>query len=214
MPKSILIVDDDGQTLGALATVLEERGYAPMAIDAEDEPAEQFAAMAAELVFISLLAPNALGVCEKIRDHPDGAIVPIVLVGTGAESVSSPSAALAHGADYFFGLPLDHAKVVAKVQTYVGAGDKASVSVAPRPVAAAVPKDDFPTLPQFAWLAEAPQGQPSDQVLSDASAELVARMDAEAAARAALAEQDEARRKVEDEARRKVEDEARRKVED
>ncbi|MEO0594348.1 MAG: hypothetical protein AAFZ38_12285, partial [Myxococcota bacterium] len=124
MDKSILVIDDDRRSLEELADALEDRGYAPVVVAPDEQPEEQFEIIKPELVFLSLTSTRAFGTCEDIRELPDGAIVPIIFVGTGTawEKVRSPSDALSYGGDYFFQHPLELSKVLAKVQTYVGPG--------------------------------------------------------------------------------------------
>lgn len=129
MPKPILVVDDAHQTLAELARALAEAGYAPALLGVGTIAVEHFAAQRPDLVFVSLGLPEPLTVCEGIRSDPDGAIVPIVLVGRDHPDVRSPADALNQGADFYFELPLDKAKMLAKVQTYIGRGDKTPQAV-------------------------------------------------------------------------------------
>jgi DNA-binding response OmpR family regulator len=142
MAKAILLLDDAESSLGPLAGAIEKAGYAPTVVDVATDVVSHFAAQPADLLFMSLRAEGAINACEKIRDNPDGAIVPILFIGTGAEEITTPSGALARGADYFFKHPLDLSKVLAKVQTYVGPGSNPVVAPPPpkhRLVAAPTP---------------------------------------------------------------------------
>ena len=137
MPKTILVADDSKTTLAPLALSLQKAGYDTLVLTPADDPVEQFGKAVFELVFLSLCDGKALAACQGIRDNPDGAIMPIIFVGTGAEAVGSPADALTQGGDYYFGEPLDITKVLAKVQTYVGVGSKSSeIVVSPPPAAA------------------------------------------------------------------------------
>ncbi len=149
MAKAILVLNDAEATLDALAEVLAKAGYAPLIVTGADDPVACFGQKLPELVFLSLKEQSALKVCEGIRDNPDGAIVPIIFVGSGGEAVKSPSEALTRGGDYFFKLPLDMPKVLAKVQTYVGLGLGPVEPAAPPPAAVAksVPPPGMAPLP-------------------------------------------------------------------
>jgi CheY-like chemotaxis protein len=153
MPKPVLVVDDQQQSLRELTAGLQAHGYAPASPAAGEDPALRFTLMQAELVFISLGYPHAIDVCGSIRADPDGAIVPIIFVGAGHLEVQSPSDALAKGADFFFALPLDIGRVLAKVQTYLGRGE-AVTTPATAPTLPTLPA--WPTLPTSPTAAAAP----------------------------------------------------------
>ena len=119
--STILVLDDGQHSLEGLTGALDEAGYAPVSITESDDPIDQFEALTPELVFLSLKSEGALEICEAIRLTGHGAIVPIIFVGNGHAKVRSASEALAFGGDYHFGEPLELGKILAKVQTYVGA---------------------------------------------------------------------------------------------
>ena len=160
MPKTILIVDNNDGGLAELANVLESNGYAPLVLTPGDDPVAQFGLILPELVFLNLNKSDALAYCEGIREHPEGAIVPIIFVGTGAEQVGSPSDALTQGGDYYFSVPLNEGQILAKVQTYVGPGEEdVAPQPSPPPVDETVPK--APILPA-AGTRGAPPAPPQD----------------------------------------------------
>ncbi len=126
MAKPLLLVNDSDGSLTDLAAHLEIEGYQPTVILGNDDPVEQFEKLLPELIFISLLSPGALITCEGIREHLEGAIVPIIFVGDGNQEISTAAGALAHGGDFYLPLPLQVDKAVRKVLTYVGPGDSGS----------------------------------------------------------------------------------------
>ena len=81
--KSILILNDAGQSLDDLAGVIEQNGYELRPITEQDDPVGVFLEREPDLIFISLMAGNAVEACESIRDKPEGAITPIIFIGTG-----------------------------------------------------------------------------------------------------------------------------------
>ena len=157
MPKPILLVDDALSSLHGLAQALGGGGYAAMVVPVNAVAVEHFAAIKPDLVFVSLGLNEPMVICEGIRSDPDGAIVPIVLVGRDHPEVRSPADALNQGADYFFELPVDYAKVLAKVATYIGPGQPSAVPIIelpgstvdepPPPAAAAAPSAGLPPPP-------------------------------------------------------------------
>ncbi|MEZ4270661.1 MAG: DUF4388 domain-containing protein [Myxococcota bacterium] len=123
MPKTILLIEDAELGLGDLCGALRQAGYDPVTLGPQEDFLAQFDQLAPELVFISVLDNNAAKVCQEIRDKPDGAIVPVLFIGTGAEEIRSPAHALAQGGDFYFQHPVDMERVLAKVATYVGPGE-------------------------------------------------------------------------------------------
>lgn len=119
--KSVLVVDDPQRTLRPLAQALTAAGYA-MRVLADDAALSAFDDSTPELIFISLSGGGGAGVTltEQIRQRPDGALVPILFVGTGQEMITSVSDALAVGGDYYFQHTLDLEQVTAKVRAYIG----------------------------------------------------------------------------------------------
>ena len=234
MPKPILLLEDTQQNLAELSTALRDAGYDAVVLEADDDPVLQFSVIRPELIFLSLLAENATNACGSIRDDPDGAIVPIVFVGTGKESVTSPADALAAGGDFYFELPIDVQKVLAKVKTYVGVGNESPTTPPPDPSpleAKASPRpleDDEDTvvgppppsafiLPELAW-TRGEATEPENTALIEASDALLAELQQEEKKRDdELSKQRtkdeeaarEARRHAIEEARRRAENEAR-----
>ncbi len=73
-------------------------------------------------VIIDLLTidDDAANVCGVLRDAPAAASVPVLFIGTGAESIRSTTDALIAGGDGFFQLPIEAGRIVAKIAAYVG----------------------------------------------------------------------------------------------
>jgi DNA-binding response OmpR family regulator len=216
MPKPILVVDDAGKSLAELAQALAESGYSPTRVAAGAIAVEHFAASRPELVFVSLALPEPLTICEGIRSDPDGAIVPIVLVGRDHPDVRSPADALNQGADFYFELPLDRAKMLAKVQTYIGRGDKTPsvvtvVGEAPPEVA---PPPDAPDAPASA--PPSPLTRSADALLAviqAQEADLAAGPPTTPAPEAPSAADEQERKQAREATRRIAEDAARRVAE-
>lgn len=124
MTKAILVVDDETRPLNDLAEALQTHGYSITVIHGHADAVACFRESGPELIFVHLGLPTAVAVCEGVRDLPEGAIVPILFIGSGdpgrQDEINSASEALAKGGDFFFDQPLNLNRVMAKVQTYVG----------------------------------------------------------------------------------------------
>jgi CheY-like chemotaxis protein len=91
-----------------------------------------------ELIVLDLEIDEGRGLelCRALREAPGGDLLPILLLGTGAEGVQSFGDALAEGADYYFPKPVDTGLLISKIQTYVGGSLEAVASGAsPAPAA-------------------------------------------------------------------------------
>ncbi len=207
--STILVLDDGQHSLEGLTGALEDAGYAPIAITENDDPVGQFEALTPELVFLSLKSTGALEICEAIRLTGHGAIVPVIFVGNGHAKVRSASDALTFGGDYHFGEPLELGKILAKVQTYVGA---------PPAVHEEVTKVDVAPVVDLARLAggmpnvdvRAKAGSASD--LASASDDLLAQIEAESRVEAERQTREQARRRADEEAERFLAEEAQRQA--
>jgi hypothetical protein len=73
-------------------------------------------------VIVDLLTidDGAANVCAVLREAPAAASVPVLFIGTGAESIRSTTDALIAGGDGFFQVPVEAGRVVAKIAAYVG----------------------------------------------------------------------------------------------
>lgn len=122
--KPVLLVDDSEQALTALSSALTAAGYDVRTVTS-GQAVDDFGRSTPELMFIQLNEGGGTGVtiAEQIRQRADGALVPILFVGTGQEMITSVSDALAVGGDFFFQHPLEHEKVLAKVRAYIGVSE-------------------------------------------------------------------------------------------
>ncbi|MEE2755056.1 MAG: response regulator [Myxococcota bacterium] len=122
--KKILIAEDDLTISGALEARLKRQDYALLFVRKGDELVETFQAEKPDLVVISLTIDGGTGIdaCRILRSMPLGALIPVLLLGTGNESIASAQQAIAMGADHFFRKPEQLTDLVSKVENYLGRG--------------------------------------------------------------------------------------------
>jgi two-component system OmpR family response regulator len=77
--KRVLVVEDDQPTARALATQLEERGYAVRTVPDGESALKAFAAEPADLVILDLLLPKLRGSDVLSRLRQQGVTVPVVV---------------------------------------------------------------------------------------------------------------------------------------
>ena len=124
MTKKILIIENDPRIAEALDRRLRSRGYVPVVVNDQGDALKAFESERPDLVIISLTLEENGGVetCRAFRGLPLGALVPILLLGTGQEMISTVPEAIAIGADHFFLKPKALGELLAKVLTYIGPG--------------------------------------------------------------------------------------------
>ena len=122
LANKILIAEDDPTTVGTLEARLTGIGHDLRIARDPDKFAELFQTEKPDLVIISLTLNGADGValCRMIRARPLGALVPIILLGTGQEGIESAQQAIALGADHYFRKPMEFDALIRKVNNYVG----------------------------------------------------------------------------------------------
>ena len=96
-----------------LEAILEPSGAGVLELLSENPPA---------LIVLDLSIDKSTGLdlCHTIRDSSGGALLPILMIGTGEEGVRTFGDALAEGGDYYFEKPIDLKTLISKIQTYVG----------------------------------------------------------------------------------------------
>jgi CheY-like chemotaxis protein len=126
--KKILIVESELAIAGVLDGRLKSRGYVPTIVNRSEDALGQFDQRRPDMVIVSLTLPGDAGVslCRQLRQRPLGALVPILLLGTGHETVATAQQAIEVGADHYFQKPDQIAELLTKVMTYVGPGSEPS----------------------------------------------------------------------------------------
>ena len=116
---TILVVDDQPQNIRLLDAVLTPRGYRVVSAKSGAEALDLLDSEQPHLVLLDIVMPGMDGyeVCRRIRENPDTAYLPIVMV-TASESREKVRAIEA-GADDFVAKPFDQAELLARVKSLV-----------------------------------------------------------------------------------------------
>jgi signal transduction histidine kinase len=107
---TVLIVDDDPTIRLLAAAALEESGYRVFALDSGEEALETLGDIAPDLLLLDVVMPGIDGfeTCRRIRQLPNGRLLPIVVM-TALGDVDSVHKAFEAGATDFLSKPINWA---------------------------------------------------------------------------------------------------------
>lgn len=115
---TILIVDDEQRNRDLLEAVLKPAGYRLLLADNGQEALMQTLEHKPDLILLDVMMPDITGfeVCETIREDPDLAEIPVIMV-TALADRDSRLKGLEAGADDFLTKPVDSLDLKARVKT-------------------------------------------------------------------------------------------------
>jgi len=115
---TILVVDDEPDTVDMLQACLEAEGYQVMTACWGEEALEKVFTRRPDMVLLDILMPdlNGLEVCRCLKTDPRTQFVPVVLI-TALQEKKDRLAGVQAGADDFLTKPLDHIELLARVRS-------------------------------------------------------------------------------------------------
>lgn len=115
---TILIVDDETRNRDLLEAILKPAGYQLAMADSGQEALAQTLELKPDLILLDVMMPDITGyeVCETIREDPDLAEIPVIMV-TALDDRDSRLKGLEAGADDFLTKPVDSLDLKARVRT-------------------------------------------------------------------------------------------------
>jgi PAS domain S-box-containing protein/putative nucleotidyltransferase with HDIG domain len=116
--STILIVDDEPFGRETLGTLLGARGYHLAFASNGPDALEQASHLLPDLILLDVMMPGMDGfeVCQRLREDPRLADVPIILV-TALDDHASRLQGIEHGADDFISKPYNRIELRARVRT-------------------------------------------------------------------------------------------------
>ncbi|GGE25428.1 response regulator [Aureimonas endophytica] len=121
MGKPVLCVDDSASVRQMVSFTLETAGYSPQtAVDGADA-LEKLKGARFSLIITDLNMPNldGIGMIRRIREMPDHAGVPIVMLTTESDEMKKAQGKAA-GATGWIVKPFDQARLIAVVNKLIG----------------------------------------------------------------------------------------------
>lgn len=113
-PKTILIIDDDGDTISLYQRYLQGQDYVLQVAQSGDQAQALIAGGVPDLILLDVLMPREDGwdILQRLRAAPETASIPVVICSV----LSQSRLALALGAVEVLGKPLDQAALLRTVQ--------------------------------------------------------------------------------------------------
>jgi adenylate cyclase len=117
-PPKILVVDDTARNVKLLADLLGVKGYAVVTASSGQEALAKITAEPPDLVLLDVVMPEMSGyeVCQKIRDNPATAMLPVVMV-TALDPAVERVKGIEAGADDFLTKPINQPELLARVKS-------------------------------------------------------------------------------------------------
>jgi signal transduction histidine kinase len=114
----ILIVDDVPENLKALASILQDRGYAVRVANSGQQALNAVAREAPDLILLDILMPgvNGYDVCRQLKALPAFEAIPVIFVSALDEMLDKVQAFEAGGVDYIV-KPFQAEEVLIRVET-------------------------------------------------------------------------------------------------
>jgi cyclic di-GMP phosphodiesterase len=116
MPSTILIVDDEDSGRETLQSILEGEGYNLVMAENGPQAIAQAKSILPDVILLDVMMPGMTGfeVCEKIRNDPQVAEIPIIIL-TALDDRDSLLRGLKSGADDFISKPYDRFELRARL---------------------------------------------------------------------------------------------------
>src|SRR5512139_865439 len=116
MSSTILIVDDEYSGRETLESILEGEGYNLVMAENGPQAIDQAKSVLLDVILLDVMMPGMTGfeVCEKIRNDPQVAEIPIIIL-TALDDRDSLLTGLKAGADDFISKPFDRFELRARL---------------------------------------------------------------------------------------------------
>ncbi len=113
----LLVVDDVPENVRLLQAVLEAQGYEVVTATDGAAALELAASAEPDLVLLDVMMPppDGLAVCRRLRDRPDTAVLPVIML-TASEG-SEKRTAIEAGADDFIPKPFDRDELLTRIRS-------------------------------------------------------------------------------------------------
>jgi DNA-binding response OmpR family regulator len=121
MSRTVLVADDEPNIVISLEFLLQQEGYRVQVAHDGQEAWEAIQRQPPDLVLLDVMMPRLSGfdVCQKIRENPAWARLPIIMLTAKGREVEV-SKGLALGADAYISKPFSTQELLAQVRALLG----------------------------------------------------------------------------------------------
>lgn len=125
-PKSILIIDDNPDTIRLYQRYLQERDYEVIAAESAEAVRDRLAEAHPDLIMLDVLMPNEDGwnILQSLKISPETAAIPVVICSV----LSQPRLALTLGAQAVLQKPVDQETLVQTIETLLEIPDNRAIA--------------------------------------------------------------------------------------
>lgn len=116
-PKNVLIIEDEADIAQLVKLYLEKEGFHASIAQSGAEALKLIKSVQPDLLILDLMLPemDGLEVCKKVRNAPDTALLPIIMLTAKAEE-SDTIVGLELGADDYVSKPFSPKALIARVK--------------------------------------------------------------------------------------------------
>ncbi|NJN30483.1 MAG: response regulator [Synechococcales cyanobacterium RM1_1_8] len=120
IPQTILIVDDTPANLQVLFTLLSEAGFEVAIAENGEMALETLSIIEPQLILLDVMMPglNGYETCQKIKENPKTAAIPVIFMSALSESINKVRAFEIGAVDYIT-KPIDVAETLARVHHHL-----------------------------------------------------------------------------------------------
>ena len=113
----ILVVEDNPVERQLVGKILRNANFEVIAVDCGEVVLDTVIDYQPDLILLDALLPDIDGfdVCERLRAHPKGAFIPVIML-TGLDDVNSINRSYEAGATDFFTKPINHSLLVHRIR--------------------------------------------------------------------------------------------------
>jgi len=118
MPKKVLVIDDDENTVRFFSLALSENGYEPIGAFDGNEGLEKVKEVQPDLIVLDVMMPRRSGfvLFKQLRKNPDFKNIPVIMVTGVAEELEKQMDQEETGEDRFDGLKQSLAHAITKMR--------------------------------------------------------------------------------------------------